>query len=278
MIQPKKHLGQHFLRDENIARKIVHFLNPEYPLVLEIGPGMGVLSKYIIGNPLYDAYFMEIDRESNDYLKAVYPEISGRLILADFLSYDLNQFPPVLNSISRKPPLIQGSLPKFTVIGNFPYNISSQILFRALENRDRIPEVIGMFQKEVAERIAAPPGSKTYGIISVLLQAFYNIEYLFTVNESVFTPPPKVKSAVIRLRRNNTVKLECDEVFFIRLVKTAFNQRRKTLRNAIRSFLPSSDISSGSKVLREFLDLRAERLSVDDFVKLALEITILTKI
>jgi 16S rRNA (adenine1518-N6/adenine1519-N6)-dimethyltransferase len=278
MIQPKKRLGQHFLRDENIARKIVNFLNPEYPLVLEIGPGMGVLSKYIIGDPLYDAYFMEIDRESNDYLKAVYPEISGRLILADFLSYDLNNFPPVPNSISREPSMIQGSMPKFTVIGNFPYNISSQILFRALENRDRIPEVIGMFQKEVAERIAAPPGSKTYGIISVLLQAFYNIEYLFTVNESVFTPPPKVKSAVIRLRRNNTVKLECDEVFFIRLVKTAFNQRRKTLRNAIRSLLPSSDISSGSNALREFLDLRAERLSVDDFVKLALEITILTKI
>ncbi len=280
MIRPKKHLGQHFLRDENIARKIVGYLNPKYPLVLEVGPGMGVLTKYILEEPEFDAYFMEVDRESVDYLKAAYPAISNRLILADFLSYDLAGFPPLLSSRPAGDGLSPGSLPKFTIIGNFPYNISSQILFRALENRDRVPEVVGMFQKEVAERIAAPPGNKTYGIISVLLQAFYDIEYLFTVSETVFSPPPKVKSAVIRLRRNDTAKLACDEAFFIRLVKTAFNQRRKTLRNAIRSLLPAAATStlSGSETLTGYLDLRAERLSVDDFVKLALEISTFAEI
>jgi len=159
------------------------------------------------------------------------------------------------------------------VIGNFPYNISSQILFTVLAHRDRIPEVVGMFQKEVAERIAAPPGNKTYGIISVLLQAFYNIEYLFTVDETAFYPPPKVKSAVIRLKRNSTEKLSCNETLFTKVVKTAFNQRRKTLRNALRSMLPPADIQSGSSVLAEYLDQRAERLSVDDFVRLATEIS-----
>jgi len=275
MIRPKKHLGQHFLRDENIARKIVSYLNPAYPLVLEIGPGMGVLTKYILGDPDFDAYFMEIDRESVEYLNAAFPGISNRLIPADFLSYDLDKFPPITHPETTSHPDNRASLPKFTVIGNFPYNISSQILFRALENRDRIPEVIGMFQKEVAERIAAPPGNKTYGIISVLLQAFYDIEYLFTVSETVFSPPPKVKSAVIRLRRNSTAKLACDEPFFIRLVKTAFNQRRKTLRNAIRPLLLATTATtlSGSPTLSGYLDLRAERLSVDDFVKLAQEIS-----
>jgi 16S rRNA (adenine1518-N6/adenine1519-N6)-dimethyltransferase len=159
------------------------------------------------------------------------------------------------------------------VIGNFPYNISSQILFKVLENRDRVPEVIGMFQKEVAERIAAPPGNKTYGIISVLLQAFYNIEYLFTVSETVFSPPPKVKSAVIRLKRNNTAKLACNEAFFIKLVKMAFNQRRKTLRNAIRPMLPPQETAIRSSILSSYLDLRAERLSVEDFVQLAMELS-----
>jgi 16S rRNA (adenine1518-N6/adenine1519-N6)-dimethyltransferase len=275
MIRPKKHLGQHFLRDENIAQKIVSYLNPEYPLVLEIGPGMGVLTKYILDNPVFDPWFMEVDREAVGYLKAVFPAISNRLIQGDFLDYDLSGFPPVPDASLSAPP-------KFTVIGNFPYNISSQILFTALENRDRIPEVVGMFQKEVAERIASPPGNKTYGIISVLLQAFYDIDYLFTVNENVFYPPPKVKSAVIRLRRNSTEKLDCDEALFIRLVKTAFNQRRKTLRNAIRSLLPAGVTPSGSPTLSgtptpsgwftQCLDLRAERLSVDDFVRLASEI------
>jgi len=273
MIRPKKHLGQHFLKDENIAAKIVSYLNPAYPVVLEIGPGMGVLTKYILENPDFDPCFMEVDRESVEYLNAVFPGIRDRLILADFLSYDLAQFPPAHGPVSAENVIGHEPLPKFTVIGNFPYNISSQILFKVLENRDRVPEVIGMFQKEVAERIAAPPGNRTYGIISVLLQAFYNIEYLFTVSETVFSPPPKVKSAVIRLKRNNTAKLACDEAFFIRLVKTAFNQRRKTLRNAIRPMLPPQTFAAMSPILSSYLGLRAERLSVEDFVKLALEIS-----
>jgi 16S rRNA (adenine1518-N6/adenine1519-N6)-dimethyltransferase len=269
MIRPKKHLGQHFLRDENIAQKITDCLNPEYPLVLEVGPGMGVLTKYIITKPEFDPWFMEVDRESVAYLQAAFPSISDRILLADFLHYDLSDFPPVMVNTHRSAETPY-EMPKFTIIGNFPYNISSQILFKALENRDRVPEVIGMFQKEVAERIAAPPGNKTYGIISVLLQAFYNIEYLFTVHESVFHPPPKVKSAVIRLTRNKTAKLDCDEQLFIKLVKTAFNQRRKTLRNALRSMTPAgADALSASPVF----DLRAERLSVEDFVRLAREIS-----
>jgi 16S rRNA (adenine1518-N6/adenine1519-N6)-dimethyltransferase len=267
MIRPKKHLGQHFLRDEAIAQKIVSYLNPEYPVVLEVGPGMGVLTKYILEIPGLDPWFMEVDREAVEYLQTTFPGISDRLIHGDFLKYDFSGFPPVETHCDA-------SLPKFTVIGNFPYNISTQILFTALANRDRIPEVVGMFQKEVAERIASPPGNKSYGIISVLLQAFYDIEYLFTVSETVFYPPPKVKSAVIRLRRNATVKLDCDEELFTRLVKTAFNQRRKTLRNAIRQLIPASlaEPSAQSEWMASLLDLRAERLSVDDFVRLAREL------
>jgi len=282
MIRPKKHLGQHFLRDENIAQKIVGYLNPEIPLILEVGPGMGVLTKYILGcdgavHPAgtFDAWFMEVDRESVEYLGKVYPQITNRLLLADFLSYDLGYFPPDTEAPTQEGPEREKPARKFTVIGNFPYNISSQILFKALESRNRIPEVIGMFQKEVAERIAAPPGNKTYGIISVLLQAFYDIDYLFTVSETVFYPPPKVKSAVIRLRRNKTMRLDCDEQLFIRVVKMAFNQRRKTLRNAIRPMLPAT--ASGTAAQTEWftrnLDLRAEQLSVDDFVRLTAEIS-----
>jgi 16S rRNA (adenine1518-N6/adenine1519-N6)-dimethyltransferase len=273
MIRPKKHLGQHFLRDENIAQKIVSYLNPAYPLVLEVGPGMGVLTKYILDNPSFDPWFMEVDREAVDYLTATFPGISNRLITGDFLKYDFVSFPPVPETEATHHDA--SPLPEFTVIGNFPYNISSQILFTALANRDRIPEVVGMFQKEVAERIASPPGNKSYGIISVLLQAFYDIDYLFTVSETVFYPPPKVKSAVIRLRRNSTQKLDCDEALFTRLVKTAFNQRRKTLRNSIRQMIPAamSGSSSPSEWMVRQLDLRAERLSVDDFVKLAAEIS-----
>ena len=225
---------------------------------------MGVLTKYILDNPTFDPWFMEVDREAVDYLTRTLPGISNRLIVGDFLNYDLAGFPPGTGA------------PKFTVIGNFPYNISSQILFTALANRNRIPEVVGMFQKEVAERIASPPGNKTYGIISVLLQAFYDIDYLFTVSETVFFPPPKVKSAVIRLRRNKTETLDCDEELFTRLVKTAFNQRRKTLRNAIRSMLPTttlSGIATQSEWMSKQLDLRAERLSVNDFIRLAAEIS-----
>ena len=273
MIRPKKHLGQHFLRDESIAQNIVGCLNPEFPLVLEVGPGMGVLTKYILDNPVFDPWFMEVDPEAVDYLKTTFPGISNRLIQGDFLNFDLAGFPPL--PIETHHGVFLRAMPKFTVIGNFPYNISSQILFKALANRNRIPEVVGMFQKEVAQRIASPPGNKSYGIISVLLQAFYDIDYLFTVSETVFYPQPKVKSAVIRLRRNSTEKLDCDEALFTRLVKTAFNQRRKTLRNAIRAMLPATPNGTGTQsewMLRQ-LDLRAEQLSVDDFVRLAIEIS-----
>jgi len=249
MVRPKKHLGQHFLRDENIARKIVSFINHEFPLILEIGPGLGILSKYLLQDPGLEPFFMEVDGESVDYLVEHYPAISRRLFRADFLEVNLNLFPPAAAG------------KKFSIVGNFPYNISTQILFRVLENRNRIPEVIGMFQKEVAERIAAPHGNKKYGIISVLLQAYYSIDYLFTVNETVFYPPPRVKSAVIRLKRNEVDHLGCDELLFVKVVKMAFNQRRKTLRNALKPMLPSG-------LTHDYLTLRAEQLSVHDFITL----------
>jgi len=244
MIRPKKHLGQHFLHDENIARKIIGYLPDKATNILEIGPGTGILTKYILRNKNFNSFFLEIDPESVRFLCQTYPDIRERIISADVLEYDLSLIPA-----------------PFTIIGNFPYNISSQILFKVIENRMVIPEVIGMFQKEVAERIASPPGSKKYGILSVLLQAYYNIDYLFTVSENVFYPPPKVQSGVILLRRNNVEKLECNEEFFIRVVKTAFNQRRKTLRNALKS-LNQPDVMSPSALL----DKRAEQLSVADFV------------
>lgn len=248
MVQPKKHLGQHFLRDENIARKIVDSIGSDVPVVLEIGPGMGVLSKYLLGIPGIEAWFMDVDHESVDYLKANYPDHADRFMLADFLKADLDSFPQGNEGVP------------FSVVGNFPYNISSQILFRVLGMRDRIPEVTGMFQKEVAERVAAPPGSKRYGILSVLLQAFYSIEYLFTVNESVFYPPPRVKSGVIRLKRNENLHLDCDQALFFTVVKTAFNQRRKTLRNSLASL--------GSPDLGSFSGRRPEQLSVAEFTAL----------
>jgi 16S rRNA (adenine1518-N6/adenine1519-N6)-dimethyltransferase len=251
MLIPKKRLGQHFLHDENTARKIVGLVNRHYPLILEIGPGTGVLSKYLLQDPSLDPYFMEVDREAVDFLRSRYPDMSGRLLHADFLEFDLSLFAP--------------ETLQFTIIGNFPYNISTQILFRVIGFRHRVAEVIGMFQKEVAERVAAPPGSKTYGILSVLLKAYYDIEYLFTVNETVFYPKPKVKSAVIRITRNATVKLDCDEILFFRTVKTGFNQRRKTLRNSLKSMiLPGTH--SGSPQLEKLLSLRPEQLAVDDFV------------
>jgi len=250
MVKPKKRLGQHFLTDENIARKIISSLSGNIKNVVEIGSGIGILTKYLLQNQEINAFFFEVDHESVEYLKLKYPSIGTRLIEADFLGYDLR--------------LVPGP---FAVIGNFPYNISSQILFKILDHHDRIPEVIGMFQKEVAERIASPAGSKKYGILSVLVRAFYNIEYLFTVSENVFYPPPKVKSAVIRLIRNDQAKLNCNEALFFRVVKTAFNQRRKTLRNALKS-LPLSD--SANK--EGFLSKRAEQLSVEDFVFLTNEI------
>jgi 16S rRNA (adenine1518-N6/adenine1519-N6)-dimethyltransferase len=249
MVRPKKHLGQHFLRDENIARKIIACLPAAVVNVVEVGPGTGILSKYLLENTALNPFFFEIDNESVQYLLQQYPGMTGKISAEDFLKADLSSIPS-----------------PFAVIGNFPYNISSQILFRVLEYRYSVTDVIGMFQKEVAERIASPPGSKKYGILSVLLKAWYDTEYLFTVNESVFYPPPKVKSAVIRLRRNQAGKLNCNEELFFQTVKTAFNQRRKTLRNALKGMIPDGKLPSpGIKVL---LDKRAEQLSVADFTEL----------
>ena len=242
-VRAKKYLGQHFLKDENIARQIAESLTGSTKHVLEIGPGMGVLTKYLYANAELDFHAIEIDTESVVYLHDHYPTL--HVIEGDFLALDLNE-------LFCEP---------FAVIGNFPYNISSQILFKVYDNRNQIPEVVGMFQKEVAERVAAKPGSKTYGILSVLLTAFYDIEYLFTVHEHVFNPPPKVKSAVIRLRRNSTQALSCDEQLFTKVVKIGFNQRRKTLRNALKQLNMPLD-----KVPEPLLALRAEQLSVADFV------------
>ena len=244
-VRAKKFLGQHFLKDENIARQIAESLTGITPHVLEIGPGMGVLTKYLYNRPDIDFHAIEIDRESVSYLHQHYPSL--HVIEGDFLALD----PGTLFS------------EPFAVIGNFPYNISSQILFKVFDNRSRVPELVGMFQKEVAERVAAKPGSKTYGILSVLLSAYYDIEYLFTVPEHVFNPPPKVKSAVIRLRRNSITTLECDENLFVKVVKIGFNQRRKTLRNALRQLnMPLDNVPD------RLLSLRAEQLSVDDFITL----------
>jgi len=242
-VKAKKFLGQHFLTDENIAAKIVESLSPDTIHILEIGPGMGVLTKYLIAKPDKDFHVVEIDRESVAYLHDHYPTLD--IIEGDFLRYDLST-------------LFHDS---FSIIGNFPYNISSQILFKVFDNRNSVTEVVGMFQKEVAERVAAGPGTKTYGILSVLLSAFYNIEYLFTVHEHVFNPPPKVKSAVIKLTRNDVKHLECDEKLFVQVVKAGFNQRRKTLRNALRQLnMPIENIGE------DILAKRAEQLTVEQFI------------
>ncbi|MBI3510606.1 MAG: 16S rRNA (adenine(1518)-N(6)/adenine(1519)-N(6))-dimethyltransferase RsmA [Bacteroidetes bacterium] len=250
-IRAKKHLGQHFLRDENIARKIAASLvhSDTYKKVLEIGPGMGVLTKYLLERKEFETWVVEVDRESVEYLKTNYPVLTGRIIEWDFLRLTLSE--------KFHEPI--------AVIGNFPYNISSQILFKIIEHRDLIPEAAGMFQKEVAGRVAAQPGNKTYGILSVLLQTWYNIEYLFTVSEHVFSPPPKVKSGVIRLVRNQRIVLPVDEKHFTAVVKAGFNQRRKTLRNALHAFkiLPGNEG-------HVFFTKRAEQLSVDDFIALSL--------
>jgi len=245
-IRAKKHLGQHFLKDLSIARSITDTLSGEgYSNIVEVGPGMGVLTQYLLKKD-FITHVIELDRESVSYLQAEYPQLSKRIYSADFLKLNLD-------SITDQ---------SFALIGNFPYNISSQILFKALDYKNQIPEIIGMFQKEVAERVASSPGNKKYGIISVLLQAYYNIEYLFTVDEDVFDPPPKVKSGVIRLRRNDEKKLGCNEKFFKQVVKQAFSQRRKTLRNALKPLIGKS-VSNDP-----ILELRAERLSVKDFVYL----------
>ncbi|MEW5677475.1 16S rRNA (adenine(1518)-N(6)/adenine(1519)-N(6))-dimethyltransferase RsmA [Flavobacterium enshiense] len=245
-VKAKKHLGQHFLNDENIAQKIADSLTLEgYSRVLEIGPGMGVLTKYLLEKPT-ETYVIEIDTESVAYLDAHYPKLHGKIISKDFLKYNLKE--------------VFGEEP-YAIIGNFPYNISSQIVFKTLELRDQIPEFSGMFQKEVAERICEKKGSKTYGILSVLTQAFYDTEYLFTVSEHVFTPPPKVKSGVMRMRRKADYKLPCDEKLFFTVVKTAFNQRRKTLRNSLKSLNLSDNLREDS-----IFGLRPEQISVEDFI------------
>ncbi|TWR30655.1 16S rRNA (adenine(1518)-N(6)/adenine(1519)-N(6))-dimethyltransferase RsmA [Mucilaginibacter pallidiroseus] len=253
LVKAKKHLGQHFLTDKNIASKIVDSLKPNgrYGQVLEVGPGMGILSDFLLQKTEYEVFLIDIDTESYEFLHKKYPQLQQRLINADFLELD---FSATFED-------------KLAVIGNFPYNISSQILFKILDNRHLVPEVVGMFQKEVAERCAAKPGSKEYGILSVFLQAYYKVEYLFTVKAGVFNPPPKVLSAVIRLTRNAVAELDCDEKLFWQVVKAGFNQRRKTLRNALSSLINKENMADNTT-----LDLRAERLSVADFVKLTKEI------
>lgn len=251
-VKAKKHLGQHFLNDENIAQKIADSLTLQgYHNVLEIGPGMGVLTKYLLEKPV-TTYVIEIDTESVAYLQNHYPKLDGKIISQDFLKYNLTE--------------VLGTEP-FAIIGNFPYNISSQIVFKTLELRNRIPEFSGMFQKEVAERICEKKGSKTYGILSVLTQAFYEAEYLFTVSEHVFTPPPKVKSGVLRLKRKENFQLPCDEKLFFNVVKTAFNQRRKTLRNSLKTYQLADNLKEDS-----IFDLRPEQLSVEQFIELTQKI------
>ena len=278
LVRPKKALGQHFLTDLSVAQKIADALVvdsvggavPEAGAVpsgntdaampmLEIGPGMGVLSQYLLEREDIDLKMIEIDRESVDYLLTHFPKASGRVIEGDFLKMNLSYFFP-------------GT---FAVIGNFPYNISSQIFFRIIDHKDSIPQVVCMIQKEVAERIAEQPGSKTYGILSVLLQAWYDIEYLFTVGEGAFNPPPKVKSAVIRLRRNSRTELGCDEKLFKTIVKTGFNQRRKTLRNSLKPLIADKAAreawtpeQSTDFLSNPVFELRPERLSVEDFIAL----------
>ena len=253
-VRPKKALGQHFLVDLNIARKIVDSLSTDHDVVIEVGAGMGVLTQYLIENQLDKLQVVEIDKESVEFLKKKFPELEGHLTLGDFLKCDLLSFRAERSEVEKSSDL--------AVIGNFPYNISSQIFFQILKYRNNVFECVGMIQKEVAERLAAGPGSKTYGILSVLLQAWYDIEYLFTVNENVFNPPPKVKSAVIRLKRNNVNELDCDEKLFVTVVKQAFNQRRKTLRNSLRSMIPAEIIDN------EIFNKRPEQLSVQEFVYL----------
>ncbi len=249
IVKPKKSLGQHFLTDRNIAQKIVSSLTwKDYNNLIEIGPGTGVLSEFLMALPDREIRYVEIDYVSAGYLKDKFPLMGENLIVADALKVDFETF-------FQKP---------FAVIGNFPYNISSQLLFRILDCRHLVRETVCMLQKEVAVRIASPPGSKDYGILSVLLQAYYDIEYLFTVAPGVFNPPPKVQSAVIRLTRNNKSCLECNDVFFRKVVKTAFNQRRKTLRNSLKNILLNLDHTD------PVFQKRPEQLGVDEFVKLTL--------
>lgn len=286
-VRAKKALGQHFLTDLSIAKRIADALETGNPAadertgneptlkedekerertasaepvdVLEVGPGMGVLTQYLLQRPDISLKMVEIDTESVDYLLSHFPQVNGRLLEADFLKLRLEKFFPG----------------EFCVIGNFPYNISSQIFFKILEYREQVPQVVCMIQKEVAERIAEKPGTKTYGILSVLLQAWYDIEYLFTVGEGAFNPPPKVKSAVIRLHRNTRTSLGCDEKLFKSIVKMSFNQRRKTMRNSLKPIIMDkasregwSDERRSAFMAEPVFEQRPERLSVEDFINL----------
>ncbi len=248
-VQPKKHLGQHFLTDKNMCRKIADQFKSHQDCknVLEIGPGMGALTDFLLEREDLNVKVMEIDTDSVEYLQTHKPDLDGHIISADFLKTD------IASVFDGEP---------FAVVGNFPYNISSQIIFKCIEYRDLVPEIMGMFQKEMAERIAEKPGSKVYGIISVLTQAFYDIEYCFTVDAQMFNPPPKVQSGVIRCTRNAREKLPCNEKLFIQIVKASFNQRRKTIRNSVKPFL------KGNTVEDPIFNLRPERLSVEEFVYL----------
>ncbi|MBD2704473.1 16S rRNA (adenine(1518)-N(6)/adenine(1519)-N(6))-dimethyltransferase RsmA [Spirosoma sp. BT702] len=254
-VKPKKALGQHFLRDLSIAQDIAALLTGHggYQKILEIGPGTGVLTQFLLKDNRFTTYVIEIDRESVDYLKQHVPALEGRILPADFLTIRPDLLP------DKQP----DNVTPFAVIGNFPYNISTQILFKVLDMRDRVPEVVGMFQREVAQRIASGPGNKDYGILSVLLQAWYDIKYEFTVEPHVFDPPPKVHSGVISLRRNNVTNLGCDERKFKQVVKQGFSQRRKTLRNALKPLNPSE-----AALNSPFMEKRAEQLSVAQFVEL----------
>ncbi len=252
MVTPKKHLGQHFLTDLNIAKKIAGTLQDDsYKKILEIGPGTGVLTRFLLDRGDKEIFVNEIDKESIEYLKKKFPQLKDRIIEGDFLKLDLKK-------------LFPGE--EIGITGNFPYNISTQIVFKILENKEMIPEFSGMFQKEVSERIAAQHGSKTYGILSVLTQNYYDVDYLFTVNEKVFNPPPKVKSGVIRLKRKQKPP-GIDYDFFKKVVKTAFNQRRKTLRNSLKSFNLSDNLKQDSIFAK-----RPEQLSPQDFLELAKKI------
>ena len=252
IVKAKKHLGQHFLTDETIAKNIADTLDLNgYDNVLEIGPGMGVLTKYLLEKPT-TTFVCEIDTESVTYLEAHYPQLHGKIIDKDFLKYNIND-------------IFDGK--QFAIIGNFPYNISTQIVFRALEYRSQVKEFSGMFQKEVAQRICEKKGTKAYGILSVLVQAFYEAEYLFTVGPEVFNPPPNVQSGVLRLRRKENYSLPCNEKFFFRVVKAAFGQRRKTLRNSLKTFNLTDSLREDS-----IFDLRPEQLTVAMFIELTQKI------
>ncbi|MCB9282446.1 MAG: 16S rRNA (adenine(1518)-N(6)/adenine(1519)-N(6))-dimethyltransferase RsmA [Lewinellaceae bacterium] len=248
MLRAKKSFGQHFLTSEQIAQRIVESLRKTevYKKVLEVGPGKGILTKYLLEAP-FELVAVEADSDMVTYLQQFYPQLDGRLVEADFLKLRLEK--------------VMGEEP-FGLIGNFPYNISSQILIKMVEYRKQIPEMVGMFQREMAERVIAPPGSKTYGVISVLVQAFYEGEYLFTVKQGSFSPPPKVQSAVIRLTRKDPYSLDCDERLFRIIVKQAFNQRRKMLRNTLKGLLPDEVLKE------EYFQQRPEVLGVEDFVEL----------